>query len=85
MTERIYIAVGPHCWGKGDTSREAVKNMRRNVPTMLKGNGEFGVYSCHPESRVTEFGDLAYPKAEKPPVLVSRGNIGDTRQRRFQA
>lgn len=28
-----YLAVGPHCWGKGKTREEAVKNAKYNFPT----------------------------------------------------
>lgn len=27
-----WLAVGPHCWGKGKTREEAVKNARYNFP-----------------------------------------------------
>lgn len=74
MSQREYFAIGPKCWGKGKDRAAATKAMRRNWPSMVQPNAEYVVYSCPPGTRVTEFGELAYPKdADKPPFEVSRG------------
>lgn len=72
--ENVYISVGPHCWGRSDTRQKAIREMKRNWPSMVPPTAEYAVYSCHPDTRVTEFGELAYPHGADP-VLVSRGRL----------
>jgi hypothetical protein len=72
MSERIYIAVGPQCWGEGGDRTKAVKAMKKAWPTFTQ-HGEYTVWSCPPGSRVNEFGDIAHP-TESAPVLVAKGN-----------
>lgn len=80
--DREYIAVGPNCWGKGESAGDAVKQMRANLPSMVK-TGDYVVYSCPRNSRVTEFGELAYPRdAAKPPFEVRRGSVNRSYTRR---
>lgn len=31
-TATNFLAVGPHCWGKGKTMEEAIKNAKQNWP-----------------------------------------------------
>lgn len=31
--DRVYMAIGPNCWGRGRTGQEAVKNARREFPS----------------------------------------------------
>lgn len=74
MSDREYFAVGPHCWGKGKDRTSATKQMKRSWPSMIPATAEYAVYSCPTGTRVTEHGELAYPKdCDKPPFLVSRG------------
>lgn len=74
MSDREYFAVGPNCWGKGKDRTAATKQMKRNWPSFVQPSAEYAVYSCPPGTRVTDFGELAYPKdCEKPPFLISRG------------
>lgn len=84
MTDRLYFAIAQHTWGKGETRAKAVKEMKARLPTCIPENGEFAVWSCPPSSRVTEFGEIAYSVNEKPPILVSRGKLGDINRRGLQ-
>lgn len=70
--QNVFIAIGPHCWGKAASKPDAVKIMRRNWPRMIQKNAEYSVYSCHPDTEVTDMGGLSYPRTH-PPVLVSKG------------
>lgn len=75
MEVREYIAIGPNCWGKGATTKEAVKAMKRQWPTFLQKDAEYKVWSCPAGSKVGEFGSIAYPPAQgRPPFIVSTGN-----------
>lgn len=41
-----YLAVGPYCWGRGKTPKEAIKNMKANWPS--------GVIKAKPTKSVLE-------------------------------
>lgn len=74
MSQREYFAIGPNCWGKGNDRAAATKQMKRNWPSFIQTNAEYVVFSCPTGTRVTEHGELAYPKGcDKPPFEVSRG------------
>lgn len=45
-----FLAIGPNCWGKGNTQAEAVKNAKRNWPRMFSSikqptTKHFSIYS----------------------------------------
>lgn len=74
--DREYIAIGPNCWGRGATKNDAVKAMRKSWPK-VSPTGNYEVWSCPTNSRVGEFGRIAYPvDAKTPPFKVSNGQIG---------
>lgn len=60
---RIYIAIGPNCWGKGNTPKKAVTKMRSNWPSYIKyDRAKFVVVECDSRSTVSSFdGSIEWP------------------------
>lgn len=70
MSQTVYIAIGPYCWGRADTALSALKNAKRNLPrfiTPIRNKAMFRVWKVHPDSYVNEMGGLSHP-ADHPPV-----------------
>lgn len=67
---QTYIAVGPHCWGRANTKRQAVANARKNLPAFsVSKDAKIYIYEVHPDTTVTELGDLRHPVGKRP-ILV---------------
>jgi hypothetical protein len=61
------LAIGDRAWGKGETIPLALGNM-------IKAGGSrrcYILYIVHPDSYVTEMGDIAFP-GEHPPKEIHR-------------
>lgn len=65
-TKTICIAVGPYCWGKGDTVQEAVAAMRKNWPGMPRepySLKKVSLIFCNdPDAYVNDMGGLTRHK-----------------------
>lgn len=65
-----YLAMGPHCWGKGATREEAVKNAKQNwpysyVPSVKRPQDKhFSIYTSEGEFTVDGMGGI-HSTAEK--------------------
>jgi hypothetical protein len=63
-----FLAVGPHCWGKGKTREEAVKNARYNFPAAhyrsIKRvmDKHFSIYTSEGEFAVDGMGNITSTK-----------------------
>ena len=63
-TQRAFLVIGKNLsWGRADTLEAAKKNCRVN------GMPIYG-FHCHPETYLTDFGMLAWPKGCERPVEV---------------
>ena len=74
--EKVFIALAPYAWGKGETIEEAWKQVRKSWHHLYAGNyskHKTAVFECHPETWVNEMGGLVHPVGHKP-VEVFRGN-----------
>jgi hypothetical protein len=72
MSTEKFIAIGPFCWGAGETIAEARKQLRRaarEVGSSLTKNG-YLVYRCHPDSSVSDLGGIEHPRGETPMVVL---------------
>lgn len=52
------MVIGDRCWGKGDTVAEARRKARQNTGSRVT---RYAVYLVHPESVVTDTGDIEWP------------------------
>lgn len=59
------LVIGPNVWGRGDTLDEALKKAREFVKFKE-------VFICHPDTRVTEMGNLEYPEGFRPKKIHER-------------
>jgi len=72
-----YIAIGPHCWGRGDNERQAVRYMMQNIPFLeVRDNKRkllhYVVYRVAPGAEVTGHGSIEYGLDDPAPVEVRR-------------
>ena len=71
---RMFIAVGPNCWGRGDRSDIALKNARKHLSydgdQRVKALARYHVYDCSEGTYVNGCGQLVYSPANGEPVLV---------------
>jgi hypothetical protein len=67
LSDLVVIVVGNnHCWGKGDTLEEAIKNASR--PT------GYVAYVAKPDTTVSEMdGSLTWTRGFQPKLVASRG------------
>lgn len=72
----IYLAIGPHCWGKAPTIEKAKRNARRNLFNPRQRPFVYSVYRCHPDTRVDGMGRVISPEGH-PPVRLVRGGFRD--------
>lgn len=71
---QVYIAVGPMCWGKGNSERKAVRNCLKNWITYIPKTDKqvIAVYLCSKDTYVNELGGLSYPQVDEKPVIKNR-------------
>jgi hypothetical protein len=64
--ERQYLVMGPCCWGKGATEKEALANARKARVRYAEGSlgWRYIVFDVHPSVTVDEMGSLCYIPAE---------------------
>jgi hypothetical protein len=70
--DRRYLCVGPHCWGKGKTAEEAVKNAKKERVRMYEGakGWRWILFDIDHETRVDELGGFTYiPKEGVEPYV----------------
>jgi hypothetical protein len=70
---KIYIATGPLCWGRGKTPEEARQNCKKEKPKWIKAP-KIEVWLCHPETIVTECGNLEWPRGHAPVLVTPKTN-----------
>jgi hypothetical protein len=78
VTQWPYIAVGPHCWGRGKDVGEALRYAKKNLPNFVhprKDEACYRVYKVGPGSYVEDVnGAICYPLAGPKPEHV--GDFG---------
>ena len=67
FADAVIIAIGNnHCWGKGNTLEDALKNASRPQ--------KWVAYICHADTTVSEMdGSLTWTRGHAPRVIASRG------------
>lgn len=59
-----YVAIGPHCWAKGETPQEAKTNARKFLPSKYRRKRKlFNVYRVPADARVNAMGDTVWDNA----------------------
>ena len=59
---KCFIVIGPNCWGKGSTKREAKRNAKREAPSWAKRPGtKCVVYEAPDSAYVDEMGAICAP------------------------
>ena len=68
-----YVAIGPFAFGKGDSIKEALRNMRINVPTFVKKGYSYTVYKIEGDYSISHAdGSITQPAGDPPPVIVEK-------------
>jgi hypothetical protein len=62
----IALITVPNRWGKGDTVKDAKRQVRHAGGDM---SGPWRLYAVHKDTFVNEYGQLTFPK-DSPPVMV---------------
>ena len=70
---RKYLAVGPHCWGKHETSKQAIKNAKSHFPTFA-GKWKFLLYDAPADTVINEMGTGGETRSDEKAVLVGYYN-----------
>ena len=65
MTHTHFLAVGPHCWGRAETIKEAIKVARSQAGRSAK---LFHLYSCPDGTSVDQMGYLRFDANAPEPV-----------------
>lgn len=74
----MFIAMGPFCWGRGETVERAIENMKKEWPGHIEEGG-FSVYECEdPGAEVSETGGITRAAGTK----VERVKDGTCKKRR---
>lgn len=76
--QRLYMAIGPNCWGRGMTAAEAVKNAKANAPRHL-GAPKWGfiLYDVQSDATIDGMGSICYVprEGEQPYITIGRFNV----------
>jgi len=72
------LAIGPHCWGKGEDEAEAITNMRKNWDRQFAGN--YALRKCvlwrvDETARVDDMGQIHYPKDTTCTCIKEWGDV----------
>ena len=74
----IYIAIGPYCWGRAETTGAAIRGMKRAKPTFIpKERLKYHLYLCDDDATVNEQG-MIVSKTE-PKKIREVSFVGDQR------
>lgn len=68
-TERTYLAIGPRCWGKGDSEEAAIRKMKNEGGFRANKKVSHKVFLVHPETYVDEMGYLRFPMPHDPKLV----------------
>lgn len=62
-----YIAIGPYCWGKATSIKQAIANAKKEMPGYIKRRKpDIKVYEVHPDTTVSGMGGFVYPREHAP-------------------
>ena len=75
---RVYLCVGPYCWGRGLTAAEAVKNAKANRARVYEGKRgwAFVLFDVDSSTTVDGMGMFSYVprKGVEPYIEIARFN-----------
>ena len=70
--KKCYIVIGPRCWGKGRSIKQATANAKKNWPQLDRPYGwSYAAYEVHPDSWVDELGGIVHPIGHRPVEVES--------------
>lgn len=70
---KVYLAVGPNCWGKGKTQAIAIRNARTYKPSWVKGKVKWIVFYGDPRCFIDDMGNICWPHdAERPEQVAGK-------------
>jgi hypothetical protein len=58
--QRIYLCIGPNCWGRGTTPAEALKNAKRGFSASLCGPWRWIMYDAQGDAVIDDMGSVCY-------------------------
>lgn len=67
---KMFIAIGPHSWGKANTINGAVRKAVQNAPAVPLANITYAIYECDPRSVLNGAGQIVFPVDGKRPRHV---------------
>lgn len=70
--EAVYFVVGPYCWGKGKTLRQATRNAQKNKPSYLC-RAKYQKWIAPPSISIDDMGRISWDKGDPSPVEITRG------------
>lgn len=80
---RHFICIGPNAWAKGYSEEEAVRGMRKNVPSWIPRPYQYETFEVHPDTEVDLIsGGLIHPQGHPPISLGIRNPKHKTTFRR---
>ncbi len=76
-TGRMFIVVGPHCWGRANTKEQALKNCQKEYG--VKRLRQYIVFDAHEDTRIDDMGSFCYypdkiPAGQTPYTELERVN-----------
>jgi hypothetical protein len=73
---RMYIALGPKCYGTGDYIEEACTNMLRRWPKSTKREGWLiQIWNAPRSATVTGRGGITWPAVEHPAIMIEERRV----------
>lgn len=79
----FYLAMGPYCWGKGQTREEAVQNAKQNFPRSYFPkvkrvmDKHFSIYTCDSQMVVTDMGYIHTENADNKITKIQTSILAD--------
>lgn len=67
-TRTHFIVLVPNYWGKGETRKEALANLKKSSHRTYKKDQQIW-YKVHPETRIDEMGRFRYPVKDDSDIM----------------
>lgn len=78
-TDFVFLVIGPYCFGKAKTEKEAIKNARENAPQRELKNGKlvtYAVYLVPPDAGVDGLGRITWDDGKRSIILIRKVKDG---------
>jgi hypothetical protein len=64
-----FLVIGPFCFGKADTEKQAIANAKKNAPSSEKF-GNYSVYLVPPDTGVDGLGRIIWKEGTANPIIL---------------